>query len=394
MDTDTSDNVVDRCMTRKERRLHAKLVRRRNEIHCSLASNTGQPISTIISNVPTRILCLLNAASGGVASVTYEELEATLKQYHGYMAIQMTLGKPCSFAIFDTAENATSARVALDGKISPLLCKGKGKLLLVDYAVGHNLASTNTLVDKPIINENNVIMRSFEHTTTSTINIEEVPGLTLVTEYITRDEELMLLNEFAPNNEIATNDWTQVQERYVQHYGHLFDYDTNRVRNTQKNIPECIEQLLDRLPDVWPRPNQLTVSYYPTGSGIPPHVDSHQAFGDTVYSFSLGNPIMMELRPTTAAIKSNLASSSTSSSRTTLIIDLPPRSVLVMREDARYLWEHSIRARHSDVLPNGQLRPRRVRVSFTMRPINERGRCNCPWPEVCQLRNKGLPARD
>ncbi|RKP25621.1 hypothetical protein SYNPS1DRAFT_15410, partial [Syncephalis pseudoplumigaleata] len=132
-------------------------------------------------------------------------------------------------------------------------------------------------------------------------------------------------------------------------------------------------------------PDQLTASYYPAGAGIPPHVDSHQAFGDTVYSLSLGSPIMMELRP---------ASEATSTTRPAVVIDLPPRSLLVMRDDARYLWEHCIRARHSDILPSGQLRPRCPRVSLTMRPINRRGRCNCPWPTICQLRNKGLPARD
>ncbi|KAI9593769.1 hypothetical protein BDF19DRAFT_147540 [Syncephalis fuscata] len=242
------------------------------------------------------------------------------------------------------------------------------------------------------LDSTNSLILSTNEIKAATINIPQVPGLVLVTEYITMEEEKQLLEEFTYDSHTMTDQWDRVQDRFVQHYGHIFDYTTNRVQDAQHPIPKSIEQLLDRLPDYWPRPDQLTVSNYPSGAGIPPHVDSHQAFDDTVYSFSLGHPIMMELRP--AIDVKSTTTTTLAVDRPTFVVDLPPRSLLVMRNDARYLWEHSIRARHSDLMPNGQLRARQLRVSFTMRPINRRGRCQCPWPDICQLRNKGLPARD
>jgi alkylated DNA repair protein alkB family protein 8 len=154
-------------------------------------------------------------------------------------------------------------------------------------------------------------------------------------------------------------------------------------------LPELVERILDRLPAGLPRPDQLTISIYPTGAGIPPHVDSHQAFGDTVYVFSLASAVMMEFRPA----QGTPDGSTSAKARAKYEIDLPPRSLLILTGDARYLWEHSIRARHTDLLPDGTVRERGPRLSLTLRPANHTGRCNCPWPNVCRLRTRGLPAR-
>ena len=38
----------------------------------------------------------------------------------------------------------------------------------------------------------------------------------------------------------------------------------------------------------FPQMQQLTIQLYPPGTGIPPHVESHTAFGDVIVVFSLG----------------------------------------------------------------------------------------------------------
>jgi hypothetical protein len=89
----SAGNSRDMVLTRKERRQQIKLARRREEIYASLTRDTDLSISSIIAREPTRILCLLNASSGGVASVTHEELEGTLRPLKGFSAVRMTLGK-------------------------------------------------------------------------------------------------------------------------------------------------------------------------------------------------------------------------------------------------------------------------------------------------------------
>lgn len=52
---------------------------------------------------------------------------------------------------------------------------------------------------------------------------------------------------------------------------------------------------------------------------------------------------------------------------------LPPRSLLIMTGESRYVWSHGITPRKSDIVPSleGNLNvvPRAVRTSFTFRKI-------------------------
>lgn len=45
------------------------------------------------------------------------------------------------------------------------------------------------------------------------------------------------------------------------------------------------------------RPDQLTVNIYEPGGGIPPHVDSHSPFEESIASLSLGSDIVIEFWP-------------------------------------------------------------------------------------------------
>lgn len=103
------------------------------------------------------------------------------------------------------------------------------------------------------------------------------------------------------------------------------------------------------------------------GAGIPPHCDSHTAFYDTILLVSLASSVLMEFR-------------SDSKMR---VLHLRRRSLVVLQRDARYGWEHAIRLRKSDLLPSGELQERQVRVSLTLRRIQEVPNCNCSFPELC-----------
>lgn len=85
------------------------------------------------------------------------------------------------------------------------------------------------------------------------------------------------------------------------------------------------------------RPDQLTINQvsfnlsgniitdkYAPGAGIPAHVDTHSAFGPELISLSLGSPIIMDFRHPQEDIH--------------IPIYLPPRSLLVLTGEARYVW--------------------------------------------------------
>lgn len=97
--------------------------------------------------------------------------------------------------------------------------------------------------------------------------------------------------------------------RLSLHYGLHFEYRTMGVSDTAPvPFPEWLLPLLpsrsalalehgyehdreheDRDPD------QVCLQYYPPGSGIPPHADTHSVF-DRLYALSLGAPVEMEFR--------------------------------------------------------------------------------------------------
>lgn len=56
-----------------------------------------------------------------------------------------------------------------------------------------------------------------------------------------------------------------------------------------------------------------------------------------------------------------------------LSVLLPPRSLLIMTTESRYVWSHGITPRKSDIVPSAEgnlnVVPRGVRTSFTFRKI-------------------------
>lgn len=155
-----------------------------------------------------------------------------------------------------------------------------------------------------------------------------------------------------------------MKHRQVLHYGYEFNYDTNNVDPTKpldNQIPNECNDLWSRLRSSHPQlpfddPNQITVNKYEPGQGIPPHCDTHSAFGDPIFSLSLASGIVMEFRrPSDGCHRS---------------VWLPQRSLLIMSKKSRYAWTHAITPRKTDVIPvDGGLTvvERNMRVSFTFR---------------------------
>lgn len=235
---------------------------------------------------------------------------------------------------------------------------------------------------------------------TSTTDHITVPGLEVVENFITAEEENVLLaavtGPYAPwaPSQIVPSKTGSVRRR-VQHYGYVFDYETANVlrnRNTasaacppmpkipdevkqhkdgdilEQHIEQSVEEgrgwetlagIIERIRrqkfqnnSLYPLINQMTVNEYRRGEGIGSHIDTPSAFGDGLMSLSLNSGIVMEFRNTDERIKK--------------LVYLPARSLLLLSGPARYEWEHHIVTRTTDT-HNGEIKPRGLRISLTLR---------------------------
>ncbi|XP_057849874.1 alkylated DNA repair protein ALKBH8 homolog isoform X4 [Cryptomeria japonica] len=178
-------------------------------------------------------------------------------------------------------------------------------------------------------------------------------------------------------------------------------------------LPLFLSDLLNRissLPEVNQAENylpldQLTVNEYPPGVGLSPHIDTHSAFDGCIISLSLAGPCIMEFRKYTSVgwvsskendadhgqldvdmscTEDNLGNqcSTKCPKFERMALFLPPRSLLLLSEDARYAWHHYIPHHKVDIV-NGERIPRSLRrVSFTFRKVRF-GPCSCRFPQYC-----------
>lgn len=237
-----------------------------------------------------------------------------------------------------------------------------------------------------------------------------VPGLVLIPDFVSPEEEAALLAvldgphaPWAPAQHTPTDGG--IVKRSVQHYGYVFDYrtaDVLRDRNTagsdcppmpavnldDKSLKEFIEdnvregcgwEVLAGVVEKVRREkfseqdnrcystiNQLTVNRYAPGEGIGSHVDTPSAFGDGLISISLGSGIVMEFN--------NVQEKGIRKQ-----VFLPPRSLLLMSQEARYTWEHMIVSRMTDTY-EGEVIRRGTRLSLTLRTALDTN--GTPMPNV------------
>ncbi|TMW43605.1 hypothetical protein DOY81_011313 [Sarcophaga bullata] len=207
-------------------------------------------------------------------------------------------------------------------------------------------------------------------------------GLIILDEFVTEEEELEMLKVMEACSDSKDS---SLKHRHVMHFGYEFLYGINNVDPQQplkQKIPDECNYLWKRLRKIcesdeinleWLEPDQLTVNSYEPGQGIPPHVDTHSAFLDPIFSLSLQSDIVMEFRK--------------GHQRRNVL--LPRRSLLIMSGESRYDWTHGITPRMMDVVltANGNLstKQRSKRTSLTFRKLRN-APCNCNFPTLCDTK--------
>lgn len=176
-------------------------------------------------------------------------------------------------------------------------------------------------------------------------------GLFYIPDLISNAEEIALLSA------IDGQSWLLDLKRRVQHYGYRYDYKARKLVPSMYlgPLPEWTAFIVDRLNSgchMPERPDQMIVNEYVPGRGISTHVDCVPCFGPAICSVSLGSQCVMDL----ASVNAN--------EKTSVVLER--RSALVLTDEARYLWRHSIAGRKTDRI-QGLAVPRGRRVSLTFR---------------------------
>ncbi|XP_011311375.1 alkylated DNA repair protein alkB homolog 8 [Fopius arisanus] len=298
---------------------------------------------------PTQNLVICNA--GLVTGFTRESLENILQEFKeaaGNYEILMPPGKSYSFVKFSSPEIASRVYDGVNGNF----VEGQGPPLYLTFS------------------------ETLPHLEVSPISSELPPGLRVIEDFITPEQETLLLEKVDWSEEDSSS---ELKHRKVKHFGFEFRYDTNRVDPDDpiSPIPEeftFLQKLFGNHHCGQFIYDQLTINRYLPGQGIPPHIDTHSVFEDPILSLSLGSACVMDFRKKEKKIG----------------ILLPPRSLLVMSGESRYTWSHGICPRHSDIVSedNGMTtRPRGIRTSFTFRKVR-RGDCPCYFDDYCDTVHK------
>ena len=184
--------------------------------------------------------------------------------------------------------------------------------------------------------------------------IDAIRGFNYIEDYIDKCEQKRLFNQ------IDKNPWLEDLKRRVQHYGFKYDYKARKVNHNMHigHLPEWLQALGQRLHEdghMPAKPDQVIVNEYEPGQGISSHIDCEPCFENMIVSLSLGSSCVMDF--THKLDKTNK-----------IPVWLAPRSIIVLRDESRYNWLHSIAPRKSDLLA-GQTYERQRRVSLTFRKV-------------------------
>lgn len=179
--------------------------------------------------------------------------------------------------------------------------------------------------------------------------IKEVPGLFLIPNFITKDEEQKLLTF------INSCKWEKgPRNREVQQFGYKYNYTSKNSSMEQiDKIPKEYDFIIEKLMETkvfTEKPDQCINNKYVPGQGITAHTDHVKHFGSRVASLTISSDTTMQFQK----------------GETKINVRLTRQSLAVLTCDARYLWTHCIPDRKADIVNNTVI-PRGTRISLTFR---------------------------
>ena len=184
--------------------------------------------------------------------------------------------------------------------------------------------------------------------------INAIEGFKYIEDYISESQHDWLLDQ------IDKRQWLEDLRRRVQHYGFKYDYKARKVNRDMRigQLPKWLQKLGQKLYEdghMLAEPDQVIVNEYEPGQGISSHIDCKPCFANTIVSLSLGSDCIMDFTNRRDKTKK-------------IPVWLAPRSIIVLKDEARNEWLHGIAPRKSDMW-EGQKYERQRRVSLTFRKV-------------------------
>lgn len=163
-------------------------------------------------------------------------------------------------------------------------------------------------------------------------------GLTLIENYINEEEEINLIDFI--NNE---------------HYGYNYNkYKSSKI-NYIDELPNVYHKYISKILNdkyISEKPDKIIINRYLPGEGMSEHIDKPNIFKNKIYSLSLGSGCTM--------IFENKDNNEIKN------IYIPPKTLLIMEDDSRYKYTHSIKSIKYDIVNNNEIK-RKTRYSITFR---------------------------
>jgi alkylated DNA repair dioxygenase AlkB len=169
-------------------------------------------------------------------------------------------------------------------------------------------------------------------------DIDDVPGLSLVCDIMTEEQEAVLVHH------IDEGEWNTQISRRTQHYGYVYDYNSRKAMPKPTiPIPTWCNELIAEMQMLGLMrftPDQMIINEYKPGQGIAAHIDKPDDFGDQIISVSLCTEVPMVFTKGSARVE----------------VPLPRRSAVSLQKDARYTWKHAIEKK--------SVKERRISITF------------------------------
>jgi alkylated DNA repair protein alkB homolog 8 len=388
-----------------------------------MSFHTARFIKARPGSGPTRILYISNA--GDALGTTEDELRQVFRAY-GDIEIVLVPEKRYSFAVFGDADAAQRAMQEMQAANAPTLGTNGANRIQLQLRFAEEASPPIPVPEPECVSTTDRLEVPGAHIIEDFITSEEEMQLLGTVAYVGEDTEGSpgsddLEHERNAETECSEENrpvgsWESNLVRRVKHFGFPFNYRTLMLDYAREvpPIPSCCQPVIERMNGLLDtlsaegnvadgdsssgcprRPglpfSQLTVNEYLPGQGIAQHVDTETCFGPEICILNLGCGITMTLtlkkgrgtgsnenmggNNNETDVKTaehsedgcqDVDSSDGSISHRKKHLWLPPRSLLVLRGDARYKWGHGIACRTCDKV-NGVLIPRGRRVSLTFR---------------------------
>lgn len=150
-------------------------------------------------------------------------------------------------------------------------------------------------------------------------------GLALYPEFITESEEIELLMQIRLYMPKSARHGVYDRNAIVR-FGSTKPFNDVRAGKIPAHLDWlCIKLVQAQHTHV--KPDSITINEYYPGQAIKPHVDPAQA-GPVITVLSLATPATMVF---------------TKQDEDDIVVELPPRSLVQMRNEIRYEWQHEIK---------------------------------------------------